>query len=221
MSIKKLIQMIFNKTTANSKPHPTPEQTPYAMLGGEDTVRKLANRFYDVMETAPEAAELYAIHPLPLDTIRQKFFQFLSGWLGGPPLYTDKFGHPMLRARHLPFAIGLRPLLQPQAAPVPLDDLRAPDQGDQRTDRQERQPRAERRDRNRDDRPRDDRPRDERPREERRDDRRGGRDRDDRGGPQVVGMGDHVPDFILRSFKLPETKVEEIEDDSVLNSAEA
>lgn len=97
--------MIFNKTTLNSKSHPTPQQTPYAMMGGEDTVRRLANRFYDVMETAPEAAELYAIHPLPLDTIRQKFFQFLSGWLGGPPLFEQQYGHPRLRARHLPFAV--------------------------------------------------------------------------------------------------------------------
>lgn len=106
MSIKKLIQMIFNKTTPNSKLHPTPEQTPYAMMGGEETVRRLANRFYDIMESAPQAAELYAIHPLPLDTIRKKFFQFLSGWLGGPPLFEQQYGHPRLRARHMPFQVN-------------------------------------------------------------------------------------------------------------------
>ncbi|WP_235357700.1 group II truncated hemoglobin [Arsukibacterium ikkense] len=98
--------MIVNKTTANSKQHPTPEQTPYAMLGGEPTVRLLANRFYDIMASAPEAAELYAIHPRPLDNIRQKFFEFLSGWLGGPPLFEQKYGHPRLRARHLPFQVN-------------------------------------------------------------------------------------------------------------------
>lgn len=98
--------MIFNKTTPNSKPHPTPDQTPYVMLGGEETVRRLANSFYDVMETAPEAEELYAIHPLPLDTIRQKFFEFLSGWLGGPALFEQKYGHPRLRARHMPFQVS-------------------------------------------------------------------------------------------------------------------
>tara|TARA_B100001059_G_scaffold61828_1_gene57756 strand:- start:292595 stop:293041 length:447 start_codon:yes stop_codon:yes gene_type:complete len=105
MSIKKLIQMIFNKNPANSKPYPTPEQTPYQLMGGEPKVKALANRFYDIMETAPEAADLYAIHPLPLDSIRQKFFEFLSGWLGGPALFEQKYGHPRLRARHLPFQV--------------------------------------------------------------------------------------------------------------------
>ena len=92
--------------TSNSKTHPTPLQTPYQIMGGEETVRRLANRFYDIMETAPHAAELYAIHPLPLDTIRQKFFEFLSGWLGGPPLFEQKYGHPRLRARHMPFRVN-------------------------------------------------------------------------------------------------------------------
>lgn len=105
MSIKKLVQMIVNKTTVNSKPHPTPEQTPYSLMGGEPKVRELANRFYDIMASAPQAAELYAIHPLPLDNIRQKFFEFLSGWLGGPALFEQKYGHPRLRARHLPFQV--------------------------------------------------------------------------------------------------------------------
>ncbi|WP_290611898.1 group II truncated hemoglobin [Arsukibacterium sp. UBA3155] len=97
--------MIFNKNPANSKPYPTPEQTPYQLMGGEPKVKALANRFYDIMETAPEAADLYAIHPLPLDSIRQKFFEFLSGWLGGPALFEQKYGHPRLRARHLPFQV--------------------------------------------------------------------------------------------------------------------
>lgn len=97
--------MIFNKSPVNSNPHPTPEQTPYQLIGGELVVRQLADRFYDIMETAPEAAELYAIHPLQLDVIRQKFFEFLSGWLGGPPLFEEKYGHPRLRARHMPFTV--------------------------------------------------------------------------------------------------------------------
>ncbi|WP_333608500.1 group II truncated hemoglobin [Arsukibacterium sp.] len=106
MSIKKLVQLIVNKTTANSKPHPTPQHTPYELMGGETTVRQLANRFYDIMASDPQAAELYAIHPLPLDAIRQKFFEFLSGWLGGPALFEQKYGHPRLRARHLPFQVN-------------------------------------------------------------------------------------------------------------------
>lgn len=108
MPFKKLVQMIFNKSTTNSKSHPTPEHTPYQLMGGEAAVRALANRFYDIMETAPEAKALYAIHPLPLDTIRQKFFEFLSGWLGGPALFEEKYGHPRLRARHMPFTVNVQ-----------------------------------------------------------------------------------------------------------------
>src|SRR6188508_1688500 len=85
---------------------PNPERTPYDILGGEPAVRALVERFYDLMELEPEFAELRAVHGSTLETARERLFLFLSGWLGGPPLYTDKFGHPMLRARHLPFAIG-------------------------------------------------------------------------------------------------------------------
>lgn len=104
--MKKLIQMLFNKKpAADASLHPTPQRTPYELIGGEAATRLLANRFYDIMATAPEAAELYAIHPLPLDTIRQKFFEFLSGWLGGPALFEEKYGHPRLRMRHMPFPV--------------------------------------------------------------------------------------------------------------------
>ncbi|CAM3703600.1 group II truncated hemoglobin [Rheinheimera salexigens] len=106
MPIKKLMNKILNKVNTKTPAHPTPEQTPYAIIGGEQQVRLLANRFYDIMSTAPEAAELYAIHPLPLDTIRQKFYEFLSGWLGGPALFEQNYGHPRLRARHLPFQVN-------------------------------------------------------------------------------------------------------------------
>ncbi len=98
-----LIKKIFAK---ESKPqHASPEKTPYQLLGGETGVKALANRFYDIMETTPEAAELYAVHPQPLDDIRLKFFEFLSGWTGGPALFEEKYGHPMLRRRHMPFVI--------------------------------------------------------------------------------------------------------------------
>lgn len=100
----KLLKKMFN--TDDSKSHPTPQVTPYELIGGEAATRRLANLFYDIMETAPEAAELYAIHPLPLDVIRQKFFEFLSGWLGGPGLFEEKYGHPRLRARHMPFTVN-------------------------------------------------------------------------------------------------------------------
>ena len=85
---------------------PNPERTPYDILGGEAAVRALVERFYDLMELDPAFAELRAVHGSTLESARERLFLFLSGWLGGPPLYTDQFGHPMLRARHLPFAIG-------------------------------------------------------------------------------------------------------------------
>jgi hemoglobin len=87
--------------------HPTPDQTPYDMIGGEAAVRRLIDRFYDLMDETPEYYVVRKLHPHDLSGSREKLFMFLSGWLGGPPLYAEKHGHPMLRARHLPFAIGV------------------------------------------------------------------------------------------------------------------
>ena len=80
------------------------ERTPYEMI--EEGVRALIERFYDLMELEPEFARLRAVHGSSLESAREKLFLFLSGWHGGPSLYTDRYGHPMLRARHLPFRIG-------------------------------------------------------------------------------------------------------------------
>lgn len=80
----------------------------YDQLGGKPAVRAIAERFYDIMETDPRAADLLALHPQPLTTTRQKFFEFLSGWFGGPALFEEKYGHPRLRARHLPFQIDVK-----------------------------------------------------------------------------------------------------------------
>ncbi|MCB1785249.1 MAG: group II truncated hemoglobin [Gammaproteobacteria bacterium] len=81
---------------------------PYELIGGEDGVRRLVDRFYDYMDSDPEAAEIRKLHAKDLRVSREKLFLFLSGWLGGPNLYVEKHGHPMLRRRHLPFAIGIR-----------------------------------------------------------------------------------------------------------------
>ena len=78
----------------------------YESIGGEAGLQKLVERFYDIIDSAPEAAQLRALHPKSLNGSRQKFFMFLSGWSGGPQLYVEKFGHPRLRMRHLPFRIG-------------------------------------------------------------------------------------------------------------------
>jgi hemoglobin len=82
------------------------ETTLYKLLGGEAGLRSLVDRFYDVMDSAPEAAQIRALHPDSLQQSREKLFMFLSGWSGGPPLYIQTYGHPRLRQRHMPFPIG-------------------------------------------------------------------------------------------------------------------
>jgi hemoglobin len=81
--------------------------TPFEQLGGVDGVRALVDRFYDLMDLEPDFAALRALHPASLDGSRDKFAWFLTGWLGGPDLYVERFGHPRLRARHLPYPIGV------------------------------------------------------------------------------------------------------------------
>ena len=85
-----------------------PATTPYQWIGGDAAVRALVDRFYDLMDLEPAYAELRAVHPSTLDGSRDKLYWFLSGWLGGPNHYIERFGHPRLRARHLPFKIGIR-----------------------------------------------------------------------------------------------------------------
>jgi hemoglobin len=85
---------------------PTAESTPFQRLGGEAGVRALVDRFYDLMDLEGAYAGIRALHPSTLDGSRDKLFWYLCGWLGGPNHYIERFGHPMLRARHLPFAIG-------------------------------------------------------------------------------------------------------------------
>lgn len=81
--------------------------TPYELLGGESRLRELVDRFYDLMDLEPEFAGIRRLHPTDLAGSREKLFLFLSGWLGGPALYVERHGHPMLRARHLSFSIGV------------------------------------------------------------------------------------------------------------------
>lgn len=82
-------------------------ETPFAWIGGEDAVGRLTDRFYDLMDLEPGYAALRSVHGSDLLNARQKLFWFLCGWLGGPDHYIQRFGHPRLRARHLPFAIGI------------------------------------------------------------------------------------------------------------------
>ena len=84
----------------------TDETTLYEQLGGEAGIRQLVTEFYDEMERNPDAAAILPLHA-NLEDARQKLFEYFSGWLGGPPLYTSKYGHPRLRARHMHVPIGV------------------------------------------------------------------------------------------------------------------
>ena len=82
------------------------QNTHFDQLGGETKVRELVDRFYDLMQLEPEYAGIRSQHPDDLAHSRDKLFWFLCGWLGGPQHYMERFGHPLLRGRHMPFSIG-------------------------------------------------------------------------------------------------------------------
>ena len=89
-------------------PAPAQPATPYEWVGGDTRVRELVDRFYDLMDLEPGYRELRAAHGTTLDDARDKLYWFLSGWLGGPNHYIERFGHPRLRMRHMPFSIGVQ-----------------------------------------------------------------------------------------------------------------
>ena len=80
--------------------------TPYEALGGASAIHRLVDRFYELMDGLPEAYAARRIHPESLAGANQSLFEYLSGWFGGPNLYIEKKGHPRLRMRHRPYAIG-------------------------------------------------------------------------------------------------------------------
>ena len=86
------------------------KSTFYQLLGGENggtaKIRELVETFYDIMETDPKASPIRALHPADLTSSREKLSMFLTGWTGGPQLYIERYGHPRLRQRHMPFSIG-------------------------------------------------------------------------------------------------------------------
>ena len=80
----------------------------YQAFGGADGVRTLTDRFYDLMELEPQYRALRNMHGEDMTLIREKLYEFFSGWLGGPQLFVEKYGHPQLRARHMPFAVNMQ-----------------------------------------------------------------------------------------------------------------
>lgn len=86
---------------------PMTQATVFDALGGETGVRRLVDAFYDLMDEDAVYARLRGLHPDDLSGSRDKLFWFLCGWSGGPDHFVERFGHPRLRARHLPYAIGV------------------------------------------------------------------------------------------------------------------
>ncbi len=83
------------------------QKTTYELIGGAEKLRELVDRFYDLMALEPAYVGIRAMHPQDLNISGDKLFMFLSGWTGGPDLFVEKYGHPRLKARHLPFPIGI------------------------------------------------------------------------------------------------------------------
>jgi len=81
-------------------------RTHFERIGGAETIRALVIRFYELMDELPEAYGIRKLHAQDLQGATDKLYKFLAGWMGGPQLYVEQYGHPMLRARHLPFSIG-------------------------------------------------------------------------------------------------------------------
>lgn len=96
----------MNPTDTEHEPGDRDTRSAFELMGGEAGVRALVDRFYDLMAMDERFSGILALHPVPLDGSRDKLFWFLCGWMGGPDLYIERFGHPRLRARHLPFPIA-------------------------------------------------------------------------------------------------------------------
>ncbi|MEH6636936.1 MAG: group II truncated hemoglobin [Halioglobus sp.] len=79
--------------------------TPYQILG-EDGIRRLTSTFYDIMDTLPEVSKLRAMHAKDLTPMKEKLAEYLTGWMGGPPLYADKYGTVCMTSPHEPYHIG-------------------------------------------------------------------------------------------------------------------
>lgn len=105
--IKKIINKIAYKFKATAMEDSGTEViTAYTRIGGAEIIQNLVDRFYFHMDTNPNVKECRALHKESLNSANKKLFMFLSGWLGGPQLFIEAYGHPMMRRRHLPFKIG-------------------------------------------------------------------------------------------------------------------
>jgi hemoglobin len=77
----------------------------YQAAGGIEGLRRLVDDFYRLMDELPEAARLRRMHPADLAPARDKLACFLSGWLGGPKLYSEKYGALSIPSFHAQWPI--------------------------------------------------------------------------------------------------------------------
>ncbi|OAF15172.1 group II truncated hemoglobin [Bradyrhizobium neotropicale] len=78
----------------------------FERIGGSATIDRLVDRFYERMDTLPEARVIRAMHAADLGDIKDVLKRYLTEWTGGPRVYSVEKGHPRLRQRHIGFAIG-------------------------------------------------------------------------------------------------------------------
>ena len=83
------------------------QQTPYALLGGADGLKELVAQFYENVASCPEAIDIRGMHNEDMSAVAQKLYEYLSGWLGGPSLYMERYGTVCITEPHAPFAIGI------------------------------------------------------------------------------------------------------------------
>lgn len=100
--LKKIFAAHTTKTPDDRDPN---QSNAYDLIGGDKVIKAIAHEFYQQMQTREDTQALLSIHRAPIEQSEAKLYEFLSGWLGGPQLYAQKYGHPALRARHMPFAI--------------------------------------------------------------------------------------------------------------------
>lgn len=80
-------------------------QTPYEILG-EEGIRELTDAFYDFMAESSEASGIRAMHAEDLTPMKEKLAEYLTGWMGGPPIYAQKYGSVCMTGPHKGYAIG-------------------------------------------------------------------------------------------------------------------
>lgn len=95
----------MSETIESTQEHPA-RVVPYDLIGGAVSLRRIVDCFYQIMDSDPAAADIRAMHAEDLAPVRDKLFEFLSGWLGGPSLYFQRTGSVCITEAHRPFAIG-------------------------------------------------------------------------------------------------------------------